>query len=62
MIAVIRRQILGHFLVAIQTLEGWRLCPKLVAACALRRPRQRLVRFGERTWRDLPRSGASKTH
>jgi hypothetical protein len=38
-ITMARRQILRHFLVAVQTLERWSFCSELVATRALRRPR-----------------------
>jgi hypothetical protein len=44
---------LSDFLVAVEALEGRRACAKLMATCALRRARERLVRFRERAGRDL---------
>ncbi len=48
MIAMLGRQPLRDFFVALQALEGGRAGPELVAACALGRSRQRLVCLGER--------------
>jgi hypothetical protein len=43
----------SNFLVAFQALEGWRAGSELVARIALRRAVEGLVRFGERSRRDL---------
>ena len=52
-VALMHRQPLRNFLMALQTLERRRAGPKLVARVALRRPVQRLVRLRQRPRRDL---------
>ena len=59
-IAVVRCQILRYFLVTVQTFERRRFCTELMAARALRRSRQRLVRFRKRPGRYLSGSCARK--
>ena len=62
MIAMLLRKRLGNFLVAVETVEGGGPGCKLMAARALRRAGQRLVRFRQRTGGNLGLQRAARDH
>ena len=57
-VSVLGVEAAGNFFMAIQALKGRRTRTELMATRTLRCPRERLMRFGERSRRDLASCGS----